>query len=301
MILIGSQALKYHYPNIETNIDSDYIATHDEIENFISKLKNNSNFEITSIYTVNTTKKIVDTLFKGIRHIFEFEIAWIDSCVEEIMNLPDSNQNGIASKNLLFFLKSSHRFLKNSPHFRKTMKHYKFLKDEGCYIPDSWKKTYERREKETYSYSHPKLNTVKNDFFKNEDFYVYDHDTIHLAVKNLRVPIYELFKADNQEVFCDKNKWDKLSNDLKLLAVLEESQVLALERSQIPNDFKIDIDFSFMKALEKVCTSITSGWFREYAYDNYENVINVYNSQHENYVEKFNIALKKGVIKKLKK
>jgi hypothetical protein len=34
----------------------------------------------------------------------------------------------------------------------------------------------------------------------------------------------------------------------------------------------------------KVCTSITSGWFREFAWENYDNVLDLYNDK---YVEIF--------------
>ncbi|WP_457832940.1 DUF7275 domain-containing protein, partial [Staphylococcus aureus] len=45
------------------------------------------------------------------------------------------------------------------------------------------------------------------------------------------------------------------------------------ERHQIPNNFNPDPTGSFMYALEKVCTSITSGWFREYAWENYHKIV----------------------------
>jgi hypothetical protein len=33
------------------------------------------------------------------------------------------------------------------------------------------------------------------------------------------------------------------------------------------------------KALDKVCTSITSGWFREFAWQNYDEVVKIYHHQ----------------------
>ena len=41
-------------------------------------------------------------------------------------------------------------------------------------------------------------------------------------------------------------------------------------------------------ALMKVCTSITSGWFREYAWENYDKVLDLYNELGEDdYVQRF--------------
>ena len=77
----------------------------------------------------------------------------------------------------------------------------------------------------------------------------------------------------------------------------EEACVLALERSMIPFDFKPNPHKSFATALEKVATSITSGFFREYAYRNYHAVLNLYNaSGRDQYVAKFLKALEAGKI-----
>ena len=48
-----------------------------------------------------------------------------------------------------------------------------------------------------------------------------------------------------------------------------------------------------MIALEKVCTSITSGWFREFAWENFDVVTNLYN---DDYITKFTNAMKDGII-----
>lgn len=79
--------------------------------------------------------------------------------------------------------------------------------------------------------------------------------------------------------------------------VIDNFEVLALERSQIP--FKnMAPKTSFLIALEKVCTSITSGWFREYAWENYDKVVSLYDP---NYVKMFWNAVDKGVVKQYKK
>ena len=138
----------------------------------------------------------------------------------------------------------------------------------------------------------PRLqNMQKENFFTNNVKYTYDHDTIHAAVKLLDRPAYTYYMQDGAEVNCDKTKFEEQPEIVRLYGVLEESYVLALERSVIP--FKSDPDKAFKMALQKVCTSITGGWFREYAWQNYDKVLELY---HKSYVDKFNIALSKGEI-----
>jgi hypothetical protein len=56
-------------------------------------------------------------------------------------------------------------------------------------------------------------------------------------------------------------------------------------------------------ALEKVCTSITSGYFREFAWETYHDSINVFNSdsKYSDYDLKFLKALGENKIKYFKK
>lgn len=133
------------------------------------------------------------------------------------------------------------------------------------------KNFFKKREKFTYNYKHPSLNKDKKNFFAHDNIhYVYDHDAIHRSVKVFDRPAYTYFQSENAEVMCDMKKFFTLQESIKLAAVYEESAVLALERSIIP--YGTDYEKAFLKALEKVCTSITSGTFREYAWENYSTV-----------------------------
>lgn len=317
LLLIGSKAL-LHYTsfNREVGIDYDYIATHDSFKKKLEEIR--LRYFVSSIYPKSDSKIIVDTMKDGRRAVFEFEIAWAGSCAEEILNLPNAFIEvgsgaklflrafdpqdffeKVATLNLLYFLKSSHKYLKNSSHFSKTMNDLKLLSNLGAYIPDEWNSVYERREKETYIYSHPSLKMSKQAFFDPSVKYVYDHDSIHWAVKHLDSPAYEYFKSENEEVFCDREKFFSLPLITRQYAVLEEVYVLALERSQIPFNFKHPIEFSFKKALEKVCTSITSGWFREFAYNNYDEVVKLFEKDHPTYLQQFQNGVLSGIVKKL--
>jgi hypothetical protein len=158
-------------------------------------------------------------------------------------------------------------------------------------IDDELSQIIAERTSITYKKTPRLQNMKKENFFTNNVKYVYDHDTIHAAVKLLDRPAYTYYMQDAAEVNCDKTKFYEQPEIVRLYGVLEESYVLALERSVIP--FKSDPDKAFKMALQKVCTSITGGWFREYAWDNYDKVLELY---HKSYVDKFNAALSKGEI-----
>ena len=231
----------------------------------------------------------------------DIDIAFPDNSsnlvLEACKNVSDKIDNYvIAPLNILYTLKCSHRYAA-SVHFRKTLKDYHRLRDsKACKVDQD---LLTMREQETYSRPRPKLNRSKDDFFDTEGItYAYDHDTLHQAVKLQDRPAYDYFKPDDKEVMVSKKMWDKLPLQTKINAVTEESYVLALERSQIPHGELIDPIDSFLIALQKVCTTITSGWFREFAYDHFYEVITNYRGD---YVDKFKAALENGIVKSLSK
>lgn len=194
----------------------------------------------------------------------------------------------------LYTLKMSHRFKKNSPHFHKTMSDILFMRTLGAKIADlDW---FELRQRQTLT-KHPKLNQSKGAFFDTPGInYVYDHDSIHLAMALGSRPAYEEYK--DGEVWCSKRLWDEQPHIVQLRGVLEEALVLALERSQIPFDFKPNLIWSFKFALEKVCTSITSGWFREFAWEHYHQVLDQFSQLPWNYVDRFQECLQQNIIRR---
>lgn len=199
--------------------------------------------------------------------------------------------------NWLYALKMSHRFKKDCPHFKKTMRDIHRLRGLGAQIPDQeW---FKRRETETLA-RHPRLNQSKTDFFNTPGItYKYDHDSIHRAMALGDKPAYQYYMSDQAEVLCSKKKWNEVSEETRLNGVLEESLVLALERSQIPFDFRTPPERSFEIALTKVCTSITSGWFREYAWEHYYQVEDLFRNLPWHYTERFKEAVTKGIVYEL--
>lgn len=240
----------------------------------------------------------------------EMEIAWEDTSGADILALDTGVQNRVtteigewpsASPLVLYLLKMSHRYLKDSPHFHKTMADIHLLrvafpKLQG-YVNQFHSELLKKREKETYTYSHPSLNQSKEQFFTESGnlMYTYDHDSIHEVVSTLSQPAYKLFAKDGEEVAVDKFKWLDMSHYERLLTVLEEAYVLAIERSIVP--YGTEPEKAFKMALQKITSSISSGWWREWAWEHYYEVEQLYDAS---YVEKFRKALSEGLVKPFK-
>ncbi len=299
MILIGSRALAIRAPFLlkRSPRDFDFIAHEEEALDFLEA------------HDLKNIERVEGPPFKKIIYPeqdcpCEFEIieegksaSLFEDLVKKDPKTISTDFGLIPNVNLLFTLKASHRFFKNSPHFWKTAKDYHIMKDSGCLILPEYQEFYKFRTSETYFYKHPKLNVKKADFFNHDQVvYVYDHDSIHEAMKLQDKPAYTYYQKDGSEVDCDKEKFFAQTDELKLHAVLEESYVLALERSQITYGDEISPRQSFLMALSKVCSSITSGWFRTYAYDHIFEALKAYD---DTYVDRFKQAIVNGVVIKL--
>lgn len=199
----------------------------------------------------------------------------------------------------LLFFKESHKFKKDSVHFLKTLNDIKLLREIGAQMPVSLESAlFKERERLTYTNKLPNLNVKSGEFFNpNTVQYKWDHDSIHRAVALYGQPAYLFYKYPDKEVLCSEELFEIQPEHIKLAGVYEEACVLALERSMIPFDFKPNPHKSFATALEKVATSITGGWFREFAYRHYHDVLKVYNTNGRDlYVERFHKALESGII-----
>lgn len=289
---IGSVAAQRYGYKAAPN-DVDVVGTYDEI---MAAYVPGS----TAYYPINKGRKYV---FKYPHSVpVEAEIRWPGSLADELFGLiyndgairPDGTVT--ASLNVLYMLKMSHRYLKNSPHFLKTMRDIQWMRQAGAYIQPEHHDFYKRRMKETYDYSHPNLSLDKAGFFNGDGVnYVYDHDSIHRSVAIGKEPAYLAYQKDGAEVSCDRDKFEDLHEYERLNGVLEEAYVLALERSNIPYPGVWTPRQSFDYALMKVCTSITSGWFREFAWENYDAVRDMYD---DSYVSRFWIDVLNGKVKK---
>lgn len=273
MMLYGSRAIQHWFPDFYREpLDFDYMITKD--------------FETIQRQHLESQDLHIEDLPHGfyIRDngvIIEYKLA--STIEEELMDLikcdpkTDIRNEGrfIPSAEVLLAMKMTHRFKKNTPHFMKTMRDIYFLRRKRVGLPDPelYGDIFQRLEKYTLSYGKPSLDQKKNEFFKMSDQerygHNYEHDDLHVAVALFDKPAYTYYMQEDHPVMCDQDKWDSCSEAIKIAGVYEETAVLALERSLISNEFKHDPERIFRISLEKVCTGITSGWFREYAWENY--------------------------------
>ena len=310
MLIIGSRALIHHFPDLgRTPNDWDFICTFEEFQKWSKQNK-----DIIAHCVPLSGDKFHVRDKDGMN--YEFEIAWPGTSGATLLEMFGADEeNVVCSVSWLYALKMSHRYLKDSPHFLKTMRDIQFLRTkllpeiQNTVVNNPW---FRQRELETYTYKHPKLDVSKGEFFAGDGVqYVYDHDTIHLAVAMLgeepphcaSTPAYTFYMKDGAAVMTSKDKFFAVSEQIRLYGVYEESCVLALERSQITHNMMPTLDgsvwfdqcrsgptprWSFEMALMKVCTSITSGWFREYAWENYDKVMALYETLGEwDYVYRF--------------
>ena len=136
------------------------------------------------------------------------------------------------------------------------------------------------------------INPNKEDFFKTKNVtYIFDHDSIHESIKLTEEPIYKKILKPNEEVLCSQELWNKLDDLEKKYCVLEESYTIAIERLLSKGHIN-DPKEAFLMALERVCTTLTKGWFRDFAIDNYPSIINRYNNEIlKSSLSKLNICL----------
>lgn len=232
---------------------------------------------------------------------YEFEIAWEGSSGAALLAM-EGAVNGIttyAKPSTLLALKLSHRYLKNSPHFLKTMRDIQAMRAAGVELTPELQEWLPHREAETYVYAHPKLDVSKKDFFAGDGVnYVFDHDDLHRILAIEESPAYTKYMVEGEQVLTSREKFFTVSGNVRLLGGLEEALVLACERSQIPYNFEPDARWSFEMALMKVCTSITSGYFREFCWENYDKIVELYHlTGGDTYVEKVKKEISNGTVK----
>lgn len=313
MILIGSKALSFYAELNEKrkeNSDTDLIMSEKE---FFSFLENNesyiSKFYPTSEYKYSLTLKNKE----GKRKHYEIEIS---EGVESSQYLVDNKEKvttykytdefnnifSVLNLEYLFLMKKSHIIF--PIHFEKNIADYLLLKQIAVLKSTKTEKEFfkMRRKEGQIRYDlyakTPNLNVSNDRFFKYSgvaDNRVFVHDDLHEVVKHQEKPIYEYLKRDNEKAWCEKDMFFKLPFEQQIQCVQEEAYVIALERYIIPQEYEYNNYFlCYKQALKRICTNLCSGFFRQFALDNYDKVILAYK---EDFVEKFYKAYNEGTLK----
>lgn len=100
------------------------------------------------------------------------------------------------------------------------------------------------------------------------------HDDIHERVKLGKTAMHHRIRKDLSKPMCDEGLFQALHPSEQLQCVQEEAMTIALERYLLTNDMELEQEQSaYEKALVRVCTTLTKGWFREFAVDHYQDLV----------------------------
>lgn len=284
MLVIGSQAAKHWFPDWREPVDVDVIGSRQEMEQFVS-LVGAGNIRDLGPHKIHIYTGDVNVEWEWYEPdswttAMTLDLAYgSDNQLEPwARRLWGGSKVSFAPPGVLLMLKLSHRYLKDSPHFWKTMGDIHLLRKKGAEVPQSLELVLAHREAETYDYAHPNLDRTKDEFFADDSItYYYDHDSVHRAVALDGEPAYRQYLKPGADVAVDMDVFFRLPYDVQLNGVVEEAAVLALERSLIPfwltkgnteEARGAHEQAAFQMALMKVCSSITSGRFREFAWEN---------------------------------
>ena len=257
-VLVGSRALAFWSPNIKIseNTDWDLICNDTHVFNF-------DNVETHDVNSLNN-------------------LAMTDYISSEQITLPDGQKASIMSRMGLAIMKRSHlwRDLKFDRHIAMYLhagldKEIKMIQNEPIRYA---KELFDLNNRikltmQEYPQGHPNLMQSKEDFFDDAVKKKYDHDLLHDLVAKSSfddVPVYTHLLKYKGMAYCCKDKWEALDHSMKIRAVLEEATVIAIERLMIPNNWQYIEKKAMLKALQKICTTLCSGWFRDFSIDSYK-------------------------------
>lgn len=116
-----------------------------------------------------------------------------------------------------------------------------------------------------------KLAMSNEAFFAKSEKYVQrriPHDRLHEIVAYGPRPLFERFKTDLSKASLDRKLFKEAPLSDRINLVREEAMVIALERYIIPNP-AMNYHNAYSTALKRICTTLTSGWFRDFAVDHW--------------------------------
>lgn len=215
---------------------------------------------------------------------------------------PFGNTFAVPRLEVLFLTKQSH--IHQNIHFDKNIvdfHHLKAASDPATVA--SFRPYFELRHQEAlarHAVRHPKLN-VSNDAFFNRSKrvvgYVFVHDDLHEAIKHFDRPVYERMKTDQEKAWCDKDLFAQLPLSDRIKCVQEEAYVIALERSIVlEKGAHHDHFLAYKDAMRRICTTLCSGFFRDFAIEHYPAVMEAYDAS---FFDRFQRALAAGAIRRI--
>ncbi len=162
-------------------------------------------------------------------------------------------------------------FQKHVTHYHKYLTNFK----RQNYTNETEKFLQERiaLTMKAFPQGHPSLKKSVDEFFDDYVEKKYNHDYLHELVAYEFKPLYTRLQRDSSSAWCERELWDKFTDLEKIMCVAEETQVIAIERFLVPKDWNYSVKHAYLRALDKVCTTLCSGWFRDFAIDYYPEVM----------------------------
>lgn len=215
---------------------------------------------------------------------YEFLLADKTIFLKDLLSKYKSGQK-VSNADLLI-LKAGHLHVP-SRKWQKHMNDYILLKALCNYPIRGYRKKVEKHIADTntrHNIHQMKLKGVtKDEFFDDAVVKYYDHDYLHEQLAIDGVPAYTLMQKQDGSVMCHKDLWDGLTQQQRLNCATEESMVIGLERFIIPSLEKsqsvMPNHMAFRKGVEKLCTTLSSGWFRTFCHNHYTEIVNNFNEQ----------------------
>ena len=252
-MLIGSRALDYWHDKGVAKPDSDW--------------------------DVISTSPIEGTEWHDPHVLFNFALERYVSCVDFV----DFNGTKLFVVNLkgLAIIKRSHLwrdlfFGKHITQYHKYLEPYtdRFSFSDRILLQERTLATHEM-----FPQGHPNLNQHVDTFFTDTVTKKYNHDYLHSLLAFYDKPLYTRLQDDPTKAWCKYDKWMELTHRDKIKCVAEEAMVITVERFLVPSGWTAYAKQSYFKSLQKVCTTLTSGWFRDFAIDNYPEIIYMYDKE----------------------
>jgi hypothetical protein len=318
LIIIGSKSLYTRFGSefserIQKS-DFDVIMHYKDFNNWIKKFSDNiidmtprshNKYNIKILINNKKTQFEIELGFENTSSLFLLENK--DIVTDSIYIDPNGTQWNTLSLPYLMLMKKSHLYF--PIHFEKNINDYHFIKSKllDFNLDEKMKKFFELRKVEAekrFEKNHrtPNLNVSNEQFFAvsgKAAGRVYIHDDLHKVVKHFDKPIYDMLKYEDKKnlAWCEKDLFNKLPLDYRIKCVQEEAYVIALERYIIPQIGKYeDFFWCYKRALMRICTTLCSGFFRQFAFENYPLIIESYNSS---FVDKFKYAVDNELIQSM--
>lgn len=171
----------------------------------------------------------------------------------------------IPNSTALYTIKFSHSFWDIK--WDKTMWDISFFQSAGIELDEPFFLALYAGWKSIMGEKPVRLNVSNDDFFTAKVDRKYKHDDLHLATCYYDRPIYERCKKDLNSAMIDRNLFNSLSYEDKIKMVKEEAYAIAIERYILPNkpSYPLPHELAYKLALKKIITSLSKGWFPEFA------------------------------------